>query len=710
MNKTKIRTWLKKAKPYLIILCVALLLELLVFNFHSYHLIFGGYEKTELPLTDAGLSGGYTENDGAYRSNDGGNTVSIEYKNIGKRVGTVYVKCVLPDAYVDEKGVSHPKTDYINVSIDAKDETWAASYRGNVAKGQIIYGNERSQTIILDLSGEVSDLNIKLTTEKGSTFTVESVTINKSQPMQFSLLRLLLITLITSFVYSMLKQPVFGESFENRRFETKAAFILVTAVFVLLAMRLTEITGNMTGYKNTSGNQITKEIVDAFRAGQTHLLATPPKELLELDNPYDWSERIEKGVNGLWDHLLYDGKYYSYYGIGPVLLLYLPYNLITGYYFPSAESILNFGVVGIIFLSMLFYELIKRFFPRLSVNIAVFSLVILQLCSGIWYCFVYANFYEIAQASGFMFTCMGFYFLIRSSLIGEGRIDKLSLVASSFCLAMAVLCRPTLALYCIVAMIFVAFGYIKMRGCVKENGGSLVKESAKYLACALTCYVLIGGIQMAYNFMRFGNPLDFGIQYSLTINDFTRAEYHTDFAMIGFWNFLFAFPTVKPDFPFVFCNFSSLDVNGYYFIANYNAVGLIWRALPIFGYFGASRAYKKLDKKKRLPAVLIIGASCVLAPLIIIFSIWESGYGVRYSADFAWQLIVGAMCVLFFLYELTDKDEKKADMRKMITIFFAVSVIVALAVNFGMIYDYIPKTGARESEYLSFERIFEFWK
>ena len=249
-----------------------------------------------------------------------------------------------------------------------------------------------------------------------------------------------------------------------------------------------------------------------------------------------------------------------------------------------------------------------------------------------------------------------------------------------------------------------------MRSATKENGGSLVKESAKYLACALTCYAVIGGIQMAYNFMRFGNPLDFGIQYSLTINDFTRAEYHTDFAMIGFWNFLFAFPTVRPDFPFVFCNFSSLDVNGYYFIANYNAVGLIWRALPIFGYFGASRAYKKLERKKRLPAVLLIGATCVLSPLIIIFSIWESGYGVRYSADFAWQLIVGAMCILFFLYSLTDKDEKKTDMRKMITLFFAVSVIVAIAVNFGMIYDYIPKTGVRESEYLSFERIFEFWK
>ncbi len=710
MNMIKVKSWLKKAKPYLIILCIALLLELLVFNFHSYHLIFGGYEKTELTLNSANLNGGYIEKDGTYSSGSTGKTVSIEYKDIGKKVGSVYIKCTLPDSYTDEKGAAHPKTDYVNVSIDAKDETWASSYRGNVAKGQIINGNERSHIIILDLSGEVSDLNIKLTTETGSTFTVESVTINRSLPIHFSLLRILLITLITSFIYAMIKIPMFCENIENRKFATKTAFMVITAIFVLLAMRLTDITGNMTGYKNTSGNQITQEIVDAFRAGQVHLLKTPPKELLELDNPYDWSERIEKGVNGLWDHLLFEGKYYSYYGIAPVLLLYLPYNLITGYYFPTAESILNFGVVGIIFLSMLFYELIKRFFPKLSVNLAVFSLIILQLCSGIWYCFVYANFYEIAQSSGFMFTCMGFYFLIRSSVIGEGRINKLSLVASSFCLAMAVLCRPTLALYCVVALIFLAFGYIKMRTSVKENGGSLVKEGAKYLACALTCYAVIGGIQMMYNFMRFGNPLDFGIQYSLTINDFTRAQYHTDFAVIGFWNFLFAFPTVRPEFPFVFCNFSSLDVNGYYFIANYNAIGLIWRALPIFGYFGASSAYKKLEKKKRLPAILLIGSTCVLAPLIIIFSIWESGYGVRYSADFAWQLIVGAMCILFFLYSLTDKKENKADMRKMITVFFAISVIVALAVNFGMIYDYIPKTGVRESEYLSFERIFEFWK
>lgn len=39
---------------------------------------------------------------------------------------------------------------------------------------------------------------------------------------------------------------------------------------------------------------------------------------------------------------------------------------------------------------------------------------------------------------------------------------------------------------------------------------------------------------MIYNYARFGSVFDFGIQYSLTINDFTAAQYHTHFVLIGF--------------------------------------------------------------------------------------------------------------------------------------------------------------------------------
>lgn len=688
-----------------IALSAILLLEIFFFNFHSFHLLFGGYEKKELDLSQARITHiAALQSDGSVMA--GANAV-LEFTQLDMKVGSIFIDCELPD---------NTENDFVNVAIDAKDETYSADYRYGVANGRIVNGDEHSNTTVLDLSGNVSDLKISLSGEAKTSYVIRSITVNSPVPFHFSSLRLLILASIVFALYFLFRLPCLcGSVSDNKKYFSKSALVM-TSVFILAAIAITfaanySTSGNyISTFKQTSGNQITQEIVDTFEAGQVSLIETPGEPILNLNNPYDWSERNAKGVYYLWDHLLFEGKYYSYYGIAPVILLYLPYHMVTGYYFPAAESILLFGAVGILFLSLLFLELVKRFFSRISVSIALLSLFIIQMSSGIWYCFVYPNFYEIAQSCGFMFTCAGMYFLIRSGVVGEGRIEKLSLVLSSFCLAMAVLSRPTLALYCIVALIFLGFGFVKMRRTASAQGKNLIKESTKFITAALACYVVIGGIQVVYNYLRFGNILDFGIQYSLTINDFTRSQYHTDFAAIGFWNFLFAFPIIKPEFPFVFSNFSDLSVNGYYFIANTNAVGLIWRALPTFGYLGAVSAYKKLDKKHRLPAILLIGSCCIIAPLIIIFSIWESGYGVRYCADFAWQLIVGALCIIFFHYISMENDPLKADTRKLITKFFALAAIVALFMNFAMVYDYIPKSGMLQREYMAFENIFNFWK
>ena len=432
-----------------------------------------------------------------------------------------------------------------------------------------------------------------------------------------------------------------------------------------------------------------------------------------MENPYDWSARSALGVSAKWDHLLFEGKYYSYYGIAPVLLLYLPYNLITGYYFPVAESILLFGGLGIIFLTLLFLEFAKLFGKKIPNSMLIATLVILQLSSGVWYNFVYDNFYEIAQASGFMFTCAGFFFLLKSRIIGEGKVNHLHLTLATICLSWAVLCRPTLALYCIVACIFIVFGFVKRRGEVKEalpDVGSVQKKAlrsadVKYLLAALTPFVLIGGIQVIYNVARFGNPLDFGIQYSLTINDFTRSQYHTDFVMIGIFNFLFAFPRIQPEFPYVASNFSTLSTNGYYFVANRNAIGLLWRALPSLGYLGVVPAWRTLTKKEKIQALCLLVPTCVIAPLVIIFSIWESGYGVRYCCDFAWQLILGGAAVLYLLYDRVAEGQGKTILRNA----FTVAMVLGVVVNGAMLYEYLTKTGDLAAHYLRFAKIFDFW-
>lgn len=691
----------------LVVICV--LLEIFVFNFHSFHLVGRGYEEFSIPLEDA-KQYGFNNLRTDFVSNSEGREVRLRFDGVGRPIGTVKF-----DIDYEEGNYGGKYAPYVDVRIDASDDTNSADFRMNVASGQLIKGNEGSQCIILDLSGNVKDIQFKMSTADGVAYQIKSITFNSPKPFETSAWRMLTIVGIAFGLYALLRFPSLKESCEDKKKLWRGSAIAITGVFSLTAFALTVVynlnSGGapFTSFMLKSGNQITKELVDAFRAGQVHLLATPSEELLALENPYDWSVRLEENIPALWDHLLYDGKYYSYYGIAPVLLLFLPYNLLTGYYFPTPEAVLIFGVIGIVFLSLLFMEIIKRFFPRIPLGMAICSLLILQLCSGIMYCFCSPLFYEIAQASGFAFTMMGLYFLVRSGVVGKGRISRVSLCASSFCLATAVLCRPTLALYCVIALIFIAFGFFKNLRTARDEGKKPLSSSVGYLASALTCFVLIGAIQMAYNYMRFGSILDFGIQYSLTINDFTRSQYHTDFAAIGFWNFLFAFPIVRPEFPFVFSNFSTLDVNGYYFVANGNAIGLLWRALPMFAYFGAATAYRRLDKKVRRTALAVLLPTCIIAPFIIIFSIWESGYGVRYSVDFAVQMIIGALMIIYTLVD-TCKQESKPVVKSFVEKFFVIALFVAFLANFALIYDYLGKSGELTAQFMNFERIFEFWR
>ncbi len=691
-----------------IFLLISFGFELLIANFHSYHLLFGGYERADLAISgDTVKLTGASENGLGVLKNNAGKELTLEYNGLDRPIGTMRLNLVFAEG-----------TNYADVKISAKDVTQSASWRGAV-DGRIVAGDDRSSHIVLDLSGDVSDLRIKLTPSEKGSFQVNGVTVNKAVPLHFSAIRLVLLVAGGMAVYFLCTAKCMKETLgENRKALRRTAYVL-TAVFVAGAFGVTWLAmydqtgGISTGWDNTWGNQITKELVDAFRAGQVHLLDMPSDELLAMENPYDWSARSALDVSAKWDHLLFDGKYYSYYGIAPVLLLFLPYNILTGYYFPTAEAVLLFGVCGIIFLALLFLEFADIFCKRIPNSMLVTTLFILLVSSGVWYNFVYDNFYEIAQASGFCFTAAGFFFLLRSRVIGEGTIRYRHIVLSTVCFSLSVLCRPTLALYCFVACIFLGFGLCKHLREIKvmpspkgKTPAAMRKASVtKYLIAALAPFVLIGGVQMAYNYARFGSVMDFGIQYSLTINDFTRSQYHTDFVMIGIHNFIFAFPQIRPEFPYVLSNFSTLSANGYYYVANRNAVGILWRALPSLGYLGVVPAWRSMSKKERLQSLALGLTTCVIAPLIIIFSIWESGYGVRYCCDFAWQMILGGAAILFLLYARVADGQGKSILRHA----FTVAAVLALVVNGAMIYDYLTKTGHLAGDYLRFSKVFDFW-
>ena len=683
-------------------LTICMALELFVFNFNSAHLFLGDYPEKVLDMTSATV-----ENfDPATGQNIGAGYSSIEFKGINTPVGTVTF-----EAESDKKG-------FVNFSIDMSDETNSAAYRGGIASAQVLRDNERSETIPCNFSGTVYDIKFSFNTAEEETVTLTKITINKPIMLDFSLLRFSILFFGSLIVYILASSDFFKRSYSENRKGIKAIAWIFTGVLLIASLWLANITrytdenhSLIKDFKSESGNQITQSIVDAFADGRTTMDIEMNEILAGLENPYDGSQREAAQVGAYpWDHLYFDGAYYSYYGIGPVLTLFLPYYLLTGYYFPSVWAVWLFGFLGIVFLTKFYLCFIDKFFRSTRSSLIVLGLVLIQLSSGIWFCFNCPNFYEIAQTSGFVCTTAGAFFMISSNVIGEGKIKNWRLALSAVFLSLAVLCRPTLAVYCVAALLFIYAGFRKKMELYSHADGSKMKQYAPYFVSALLPFIIIGSIQMFYNYVRFGNPFDFGIQYSLTINDFTSTEFHTHLSAIGFFNYLLVIPKFSKNFPFLIPgDVQTFDPQGYYFIATASALGLLWKVLPILSYGKSLKAYRITDNKNKKLYTLLIFTVCIACPFVVIASIWESGYGARYCVDFAWQIIIGALIVAFIVYEKC-RDNTRNHLNKLMII----SAVICLILNFAQTFTWIgPEnylSADWQSDALSFARVFEFWR
>lgn len=675
------------------LMLIAMFLELFVFSFNSYKLM-----PKEYPFVtpDFEFSADEVKFDGEKYIIEGkkdGITANIKISDLNLPVGTLTL---------DLSSDTNQKT---TVNISYSDDT--TSYlRHHIANGEIINDNEKSRTFPINASGAIKDMHIEITAEPGETITLRSVQVNKPMGLKASVIRFLIIVLGVFAVYLLLNSNLLQQPFEKVEFDAKFLFVIVTFLFVTYSAFL--ICGK-TGYiksefSTTKGNQITQELVDAFKNGQVSLIAEPSQELLELKNPYDSAAR--QGIDCLWDHVFFNGKYYSYYGIAPVIFLFLPYHLITGYYFSTPLAVLLFGGLGMIFLSLLYLEFIKKFHGKTPLNLVIGGLIMLQLASGVLYCFPTPLFYEIAQTSGFLCVTAGAYFMLKSNIIGDGKIKLRFLMLSSTFLALAVLCRPTLAVYSVVALIFIFVGLKKY---LKNANAKKLKLFIKYAVASLLPFAIFGGLQMAYNYLRFGSPLDFGIQYSLTINDFTKTEFHVHLAAIGFFNFLFAFPEFSPNFPFFVSKVQTFSPNGFYYVATNTAIGLLFKVMPVLSLAYWRKAYKTSESKNKRTYAILLLALGIVAPFIIIASIWESGYGVRYGADFNWQIIITAYTILFVLFNRTQNEGVKRIITKLFTASVVISVILVTAELFSWQIFNRPSSEMQRILY-SFGRIFEFWK
>lgn len=675
------RKFLKKLSICMAVLFVIVTaVSLFVMNFTPLNRLLGGYEEQKLDLSRADGANITYNDDGTITLGEG--YAELEFTGIDAHVGSIGFDIDFGDSTKGGK-----------VCADFADAT-SSYYRKNLTR--LTIGNDLDNVMTCNFSGEVSRLRFEISLDDYQSATLKGITLNQSiSPMHIAeivILWLLVALGLTILIY-MIANPVGArKKFSENRVGCARVAAFITAAAMVFTVCLT-VTNVMKGWSNTyysftsqEDNQISKELVDAFEHHQVNLLEEPSEELLKLDNPYEYEKRDAEVGSGnfLWDHCFYNGKYYSYYGIGPVLALFLPYHLITGYYFPSGWATLMFSLIGILFLTKIYLAVIDKKFRDLPTNTVTAGLITLQLSSGIMFSAARPLFYELAISGGFMCVTIGAYLLMTSNILWDGKISYVRLGFASFFLGYAVLCRPTLAVYCIAALFFFAGGLKKALDGLEKR--QKTRTFFKYAAVALVPLGIIALGQMTYNYLRFDNPLDFGIQYSLTINDFTHSEFHWKYVLINMYAYLFNMPHFTPKtFTHLSSSAERFGLNGYMFFddagKNLISVGIIYRALPIFAYLFSGKALKRVEKKKRILPALLIGVTCVLMPLVIIFSSWESGYAVRYNADFSWQMVIGALIVAFTLY----KSIKSESTKKLVDLIFTFSTVVCVYVNIAQL-------------------------
>ncbi len=205
---------------------------------------------------------------------------------------------------------------------------------------------------------------------------------------------------------------------------------------------------------------------------------------------------------------IFNGQYYVSFPPVPTIPQFLLYPFFgtntPNHFLNSTYTVLSFALLTLWFNPEL---KIKGFAVPLA---AVFgsNLLAVSLNGGVWF---------QAQILAFLFTIMAFFFAVKS----QHRLWAMHL--SALCLALAVGCRPFQLIY-FPALLWIFAYHLGYIGNIKQTTPKAKtpegREEAEPLQQFLIFPILIGGALAWYNWLRFGNPIEFGHNY---LPEFLRA-------------------------------------------------------------------------------------------------------------------------------------------------------------------------------------------
>ena len=606
-----------------------------------------------------------------YRKEYGG-SIFIEMNDINTCIGNVYLELEIPNGVLK----------YTVAYTDATNTEYYRSF-----EREYVSGVEKTRWFTCHLRGRSQKLILRIDNpEEGYTFALRRIQINKPIPLHISWLRVILIWTMLAGLYGIRCMDFFRAQKRSR--SHNLLLCLTTLGFILLALVI---------YKHSFSEVelslvYNVDYVDALIKGQPYLDTVADERLTALPNPYDTSVRESQGIEYLWDTAYYNGKYYCYYGVVPVLLFFIPYTLITGGYLQCNIVVIIAYCLYLLLLDLLFVRIFRHCAPKTAFGIEFAGMCILNAVTNLFFYAAEPSFYLVPYAVGLLLTTAGLN-LWALWYMGK-RTNSLQLFGGALCLALAVGCRPTLLMYTIMAVPFgIKIMRMKRRACIKD------------LAVTLFPYLLIGAAMAWYNYIRFGSVIEFGQAYQLTAQDQLHNTHSLYEIPILLWLGFFQPPKFSAVFPFVTSGEAVHDYAGNFYIGN-SIISLVG-AMPIIWILFSPTVWNRWRKEQGRFAGAVLPFVTIFSVMVLGFELLNAGVEWRYTSELAPAFALATLLLIAVC--LRGSSDKR--MKAVMTTLCAAAVyscmtafLVGISGEHGYMLTYHPEF------YYSIERLLCFWK
>ena len=635
-----------------------LLAEIFIFNYRHFESLF--HEE----ITDYGLivsDALIRQKDGSYLVGEG--EAYLEFTQIDRRLDTLFFD-------VEPEGREEETYEPVSLNQWARDESHEEYY--GIPARQIWHGQKRSQYLTYHFYGLCKSLRLSLGLRPGERIRLRFA-LNPVIPLFFSWYRVLFLLILFAFLYGFRPSSrIWRVPFLELKAGRKAAFIgFLVGNFLFLQV----ISGLNPFFQQESvvHQQQYQSLARAFANGQLSLLEEPGEALKGMENPYDLGHRHrvlgEAGEDYRWDHAYYEGKYYVYFGVVPVVLFYLPYYLLTGEDLHNRPVILIGAFLVLAGIMGLVLQIIRRWFPKTSAGAWFLLTVLVALCCNLSYRCKRTDLYTVPIIMGLGFGLLGLWHF-QCARREDGSYETGKIAMGSFLLALVAGCRPQLFLLAAPGAVILGKDFFAPSRLRTRQG--LCRLAALALPMAAVALPL-----MCYNFARFGSVFDFGANYNLCFNDMRRRGFVWDRIPLGIWAYLFAPVKTVLDFPFVEAN---------YFNPSY--LGVTITEATYGGLFAVSPFFLTVPvrflagKRFRCGSAFALAAASLAAGFVILLADTEmSGILMRYFSDFAIFFGIAALLSWLALYDQAGSGTARRLMR-----LFLVVCLLAAAVYQSCIF------------------------